>query len=210
MCRLNGGSLLDSSAETSYIHNTDQQYHRLIKKLVTCKSTKSSPSFLFVFFSVVCLVFSLLQLCSLTCTTLVHKCSFMFSIWFQIMSLYWHSGTFSLKTDVNNMSWEYWKVTKSIKPVAAAYAYLGIAFLGARFFKIHCYSNIDYSHNKVWFLKKEWIIKVKCLCPVIYNDNNFWISTPHLVHWIHSSWIHKPFRAFSFCKHFDAVAAVHL
>lgn len=116
---------------------------------------QKQSSFLFLFFSVVCLVFSLLQLCSLTCTTLVHKCSFMFSIWFQIMSFYWHSGTFSLKTDVNNMSWEYWKVTKSIKPVAAAYAYLGIAFLGARFFKIHCYGNIDYSHNKVLFWKKN-------------------------------------------------------
>lgn len=48
------------------------------------------------------------------------------------------------------MSWEYWKVTKSIKPVAAAYAYLG-----ARFLKIHCYGNIDYSHNKVLFWKKN-------------------------------------------------------
>lgn len=38
------------------------------------------------------------------------------------------------------------------KPVAAAYAYLGIAFLGARFFfLIHCYGNIDYSHDKVLF-----------------------------------------------------------
>lgn len=65
--------------------------------------------------------------------------------------------------------------------MAAAYAYLGIALLGAHFFLIHCYGNIDYSHDKVFFFfKKEWIIKVKGLCPVIYND--FKISTPHLVH----------------------------